>query len=369
MLLRILTTTACLALFAGCALNNPRVTPIAIAPLAGHDFADAKSPRAAHELLAVNDDMRAFVEQYVNLDASRQRRIEQLTRAVLHPGTLGLEYQDRMTRTAAEAFSTTNGNCLTLSMLFVALAREAGIEADFYAVDVVPEWTLAGDIVFATRHINVGGKLGSRSTYVMDFSPYIARREIGRTKLSDAQAIAQYYNNIGAEYLANGELASAYRQFVAGIALAPRISFLWSNLAVVFSRNNQRSDARDALRFAIRLDPENTSAMTNLAHQLQLEGDQAAADALAARIASVQRDNPYYQFALGERHLAEARYAEALTQIQRAIDLQPREPLFYHRASAAARKLGDNALVATLKATAERLDEQEQSRRQGRLNF
>lgn len=320
-------------------------------------------PRAAEDILALTEDMRVFVSRNVNRHVDVERRIRQLTSAVLHPGTLGIRYHDHMTRTAAETFDTANGNCLSLSMLFVALAREAGIDARFYEVNVVPEWTLAGDVVFAARHINVGGRISAGSTYVMDFSPYVARRELRRRMLSDDEAIAQYYNNVGANHLARGDLVAAYRQFTAGIALSPRTGFLWSNLSVVYSRNGQPEAAEAALRTAIAMDPGNTSAMTNLARVLRARGAAAEAEALDARVAGAQRENPYYQFALGERDLAEARFEAALERLQRAIALEPGEPLFYRKAAVAATELRQDALARDYGTMAARLDDEAQSRR------
>lgn len=373
---RRLITGALLAVLlatAGCALARHELPAVdalpALAGVSDERWDALPPPRDKRELLAINDHMRDFVARSVSSRVDIERRIQQLTNAVLHPGSLGLRYNDRVTRSAAEAFDTANGNCLTLSMLFVALAREAGIDARFYEVNVVPEWTLAGDVVFATRHINVGGAINANSTYVMDFSPYVVRREIGRRRLSDDEALAQYYNNIGAEYLADGDLPAAFEQFHAGLDLAPRISFLWSNLSVVYSRNGQLAAAETALRAAIALDPDNTSAMANLAKLLLERGDSDAAQALMQRIMRAQRNNPYYQFALGERHLAGQRFPQALVQIERAIALEPREPLFYQRAAIAARELNRLELARNYVTTADRLDAQQQAKRRRALEF
>ncbi|MEO0615573.1 MAG: tetratricopeptide repeat protein [Pseudomonadota bacterium] len=347
-----------------------RVAPETPRPLTGIDaqrLSEAPGPRPPEDILALTDDMRRFVARNVSRHVDVERRIRQLTSAVLHPGTLGIAYHDRMTRTAAETFETANGNCLSLSILFVALAREAGIEARFYEVNMVPEWTLAGDVVFATRHVNVGGRITAGTTYVMDFSPYVARREVGRQRLTDEEAIAQYYNNIGANYLAQGSIVAAYRHFVAGIEMAPRISFLWSNLSVVYSRNGQADAAEWALRRAVAIDGRNTSAMSNLARVLRERGATEEAEALAAKIDGAQRDNPYYQFALGERHLAESEFSDALKRLQRAISLEPGEPLFYRKAAMAAMALNDTALAEDYDGRAEQLDAEAQ--RRGRNAF
>lgn len=345
-------------LTAACASHTGPLSGTAPPPLAG-DFADsvvAPQPRSRAELLAVNDAMRQFVRDRVSPTGTQQYKIRQLTSAVLHPGSLGVTYSDRMTLVASEAFERGTGNCLTLSMLFVALAREAGIDARFYEVNVVPEWTRAGDIVFATRHVNVGGNMRGGANYVMDFSPYLERRQVGRRRLSDDEALAQYYNNVGAELLASGNLPAAYAHFVYGIGLAPEVSYLWSNLSVAYSRNGQPDAAELALRQAIALDHDNTSALTNLARILEARGDREGADRLVRKVVAVQQNNPYYQFAIGERLLVEQRYAEALEQLQRAIALEADEALFYRRAAQAARRTNQLALAESYDAEARRLE-------------
>lgn len=355
---------AAAAMLSACAgvVGTPAESPPPLSGVDADTLSAAPAPRPAEEILSVTEPMRDFVSRNVSRHVDVERRIRQLTRAVLHPGTLGVAYHDRMTRTASETFETANGNCLSLSMLFVALAREAGIEARFYEVNMVPEWTLAGDVVFATRHVNVGGRISGATTYVMDFSPYVARREVGRSRLRDEAAIAQYYNNIGANYLADGRLIAAYRQFSAGIELAPEVSFLWSNLAVVYSRNNQPDAAEWALRRAVAIDGRNTSAMSNLARVLRARGATEEAAALTRRIAGVQRNNPYYQFALGERHLAAEDYDTALARLQRAIELEPGEPLFYRKAAEAATALQREGLAADYTVMATTLDAKTQAR-------
>ena len=338
-------------LLGGCA-TAPRqsLDPGELPALAGLDaaaLAAAETPRPIDEVLTVNDDMRAFVGRVVPDRASRENKMQRLARAVLHPGTLGLDYLEGATRTAQEAFDTASGNCLSLSLLFVALAREAGLDAHFYQVRVVPEWKLEGDVVFAARHINVGGRIGPRSTYVMDFSPYVVRRQLSRHQLTDDEAFAQYYNNLGADFIATGDLPSAYLHFRAGLELAPSLSYLWSNIAVVYSRNGQPDVAELALRRAIGLDEDNTSAMTNLAGLLRARGRDTEAEQLVAAVERAQRRNPYYHYALGERAIAREDYLGALTMLRQAISLQPEEILFYERAAETAAQLDQRDVSET----------------------
>jgi hypothetical protein len=94
------------------------------------------------------------------------------SRLPLHPELLGTDYDARRTGTAEEALRSRAGNCLFLSILFVAMARELGVDARFQQLEVMPEWDMEGDVLFAARHVNVYGRLHGRSEYVTDFYPY-----------------------------------------------------------------------------------------------------------------------------------------------------------------------------------------------------
>lgn len=334
----------------GCAARGPLLDAQALPALAdisAQHWANATRPRNGDELLRLTPQMRAFVDAHVTERRDKDRRVRQLTRAVLHPGSLGIDYEDSYTGTAAEVFARGRGNCLSLSLLFVAMARYADIDAKFYEVDVVPNWTRGDDIVFATRHVNVGGRVAADAEFVLDFSPYVTRAQIHRRKLADREAQALYYNNLGAGFLAEGDLASAWLHFSHGLQLAPSVSFLWSNLAVVYSRNGQKQAARLALESSIHLDSDNTSALTNLALAHEADGEHERAAALRARIELVQQDNPYFQFAVAEKLLAEGDPGAALERLHAAIRMRTDEPLFFRQAAIAAAAAGKQALAAS----------------------
>ncbi|MEO0574463.1 MAG: hypothetical protein AAF004_03300 [Pseudomonadota bacterium] len=356
---------------AGCATQQPLLDARALPELSNIDaeqWALATAPGSSDALLALTDEMREFVDAHVTERRDKDRRVRQLTRAVLHPGSLGVDYDDAFTGSAQQVFNRASGNCLSLSMLFVAMARYADIDASFYEVDVIPNWTRSDDIIFATRHVNVGGKVSADAEFVMDFSPDIVRREIRRRKMRDREAYAQYYNNLGARFLADGDLPSAWLHFSEGLALAPQVSFLWSNLAVVYSRNAQFDQARLALESALLLDGDNTSALTNLALMKASDGDESGAAALRERIALLRQDNPYYQFALAENLLRSGDFDSALDRLHAAIRLRDDEPLFFHGAAAAARGAGDVALADRYIARAAKLDKARQARHTRALN-
>ena len=80
------------------------------------------------EVMALSDEMRAFVDEHVGRRAGDPVKLKQLSDAVFSTSIFGLEYDDA-TRTAAETFRVRSGNCLSFTFMFVALARGGAVDA------------------------------------------------------------------------------------------------------------------------------------------------------------------------------------------------------------------------------------------------
>ncbi len=330
----------------GCAGQSlPSEAPL-IPELVGFESASAVATKAtlsSDEVFGISSEMRNFVHALVGPRDLKRERLKKLERVVHQRDALGIEYDANATLTVRETFRQKRGNCLSLSLMFAALAREIGIEAEFQEVSVEPFWDQRDGAVFSTRHINVVGRL-PRGHYVLDF--YMARES--RTprpmrKLSDAEAIAQYYNNIGANALADGDYGLAYSHFVAAIDLAPEVSYFWSNLGVLLNRNGQAGAAEELLDYAVALDSSNVSAYSNLAGIYQNSGREQLASKVLANIRLRQQRNPFFHFAEAEKKLQEGQTQLAMKSIDRAIKLKPDELVFYKYAHSMANSLDDRA--------------------------
>jgi Flp pilus assembly protein TadD len=313
-------------------------------------------PPAPDDLLKVTDPMRAFVDRYVSRNAPRTRRLMDLANALLQPGLLGIQYDDAGTYTAQEMFRRGSGNCVSLSLLFVALAREVGLDARFQQVSIAPQWDRQQDVLVRYRHINVTGDVSRANIYTMDFKPDLARVRLDAHSLTDAEAFAHFYNNRASSYLLEGQFVAAHAWFMRAIELAPRSSFVWSNFALLYQRAGQAEDAERLLRHALRLDPANVSAINNLATLLATAGRTEEADDLRVRAFKAQRRNPYYLLAMAERADAKGQPEEALNLLGRAIQLDSEETLFYETAARIARSLDRPELARRYEASADLLD-------------
>ena len=160
------------------------------------------------EVLAVTPEMRAFLDEEVATGAVGIFKLRQLGNAIIHAPTFRLEY-DETTRTAAATFQARRGNCLSFSNMFVALARQLGLKASFQEVDTPPDWAFRNDAFVLNRHVNVLVDLGSDGEHVVDFNMDDFRTTYDRRKISDARALAHYYNNVAVERMQAADTAAA----------------------------------------------------------------------------------------------------------------------------------------------------------------
>ena len=101
----------------------------------------------------------AFVAPLKDIRDPRQKMLS-VDRSVGARGMFSLEYAE-VTRTASGTFHDRQGNCLSFTMLFVALARAAGLPANYQSVEVPPTWANDGQVVIA-NHVNTVVRTGSR---------------------------------------------------------------------------------------------------------------------------------------------------------------------------------------------------------------
>lgn len=207
--------------------------------------------------------MRRFVATELTA-TSDSARLEQLIGAVIRSPTFHIDYGDQ-TRTALETFETLRGNCLAFTNLFVALAREAGLEVAYQEVDVPPTWSLRGDTLAVSRHINAIATVNGQPDYVVDFNMPEFRAAYPRRAISDARAAAHYYSNLGVEQMQAGEPEVALAYLRKSLAMDRTLPQAWINLGVWHRRRGDFARAEASYVEALRLAPRDYVAMNNLA--------------------------------------------------------------------------------------------------------
>lgn len=293
-------------------------------------------------ILAVNAEMRYFVNEQVPAALSPRARLRYLSDALVRPSLLGIEYQPGVTQSAADTFANRRGDCLSLTSLFIALAREAKLDAYFNEVSVPPSWELLSDNRSAIyKHINAVVELGNGQREVVDFSVDIYDYRYPQKRVSDDIAAAQYYSNLGVSALHNDNYDDAYLYLRRALHLGPEEAYIWGNLGVLFRRGGYNSEAELAFSQALSLDPEESASLSNLARLYRSSGRKERAKQLEQVIASRQRDNPFWHYSRSRAAFERGDYAQALNAIKRAIRLDKNEYRFYQFAAVIFRSQGN----------------------------
>jgi Flp pilus assembly protein TadD len=129
--------------------------------------------------------------------------------------------------------------------------------------------------------------------------------------------------------LIDNDLATAYAYFKMALEIQQDLAYVWSNLGVIYRRNAQIDDARIAYQAALEIDPRNSVSLNNLYLILEEEGNLEAAEALAARVEKIRRNNPHYLHYLAKIATGEERYSDAVELLNRAIRLEKSEYRFH----------------------------------------
>lgn len=319
----------------GCAGGVSIVDGVAIAPdallgeIACGTAQGETGLTAEKDVLAVSPEMRSFLDRNVRPRATAQVKLQSLIRAIISDDSFGLEFGER-TRTASETFRLRRGNCLSFANLFVAMARAAGLDASFQEVDIPPDWTLDDEVFVLNRHVNVLVDLGPSGEHVVDFDIEDFRSGYDTRTISDARALAHFYNNVGVERLREGDAASAAANFRTAIVDCDRrFSPAWTNLGTLYLREGREVCAEAAYLEALRADPGDSVAMSNLTRLYERRGDTERAAALHKQVVRHRNRNPYYRYFLARQAYETGDYRTAVGHLKYAIRKKPGEARFY----------------------------------------
>jgi tetratricopeptide (TPR) repeat protein len=310
-------------LLGGCAIQRP----VTIVPPPLKIDAPAVQVSDA-EVLAVSPEMDAFLERYVLPYSNMHTRMTLLMNAVSGNGALGFSYDEAQTLTSVEAFERRAGNCVGFANMLIAMARKAGIKAEYQEVLRRPEWSTREETVLLVKHINVILQVANY-TYVMDVSGIRLSPTARRQVIRDSYAEALYYNNLGVDALINNDLPTAYAYMSKAIETEPRLTDSWINIGVVLSRNGQLDDAVTVLQQALSINSMEYAALSNLYEIYISQENFEAAEALESRVERYRKKNPYYLLQLSEEALLVNDYEESLKLLNSAIRKKDNDHLLY----------------------------------------
>jgi tetratricopeptide (TPR) repeat protein len=295
-------------------------------------------------MLAISPEMVGFIDEYVDREARQSDRLAQLLQAVLGGDRFSIAYDDS-TRTAESAFHNRRGNCLSFTNMFIAMARNVGLDAHYQEVEIPADWSLSGQTFLISEHINVLVEVRSALNRVVDFNSYQAAVDVEADSvvISDARARAHYFNNIGVERMLANDSGLAYANFQQSVTEDGTFASAWVNLGILHRREGYPQYAEVAYLEALKNDNDNLMAMSNLAHLYEEEGRTAEAQRYLSRVREHRMGNPFYRYRLANIAFEDGDYKSAIKNLKYAIRQKNDEDQFYYLLSLSYLMAGDKA--------------------------
>jgi tetratricopeptide (TPR) repeat protein len=299
-------------------------------------------------ILALSNDLKNFVDQHVDRSWPTSKRLVALRDILFSEEHFDLQYESGKTKTAIETYQSRTGNCLSMTNLYIAMARYSGLNANYHVVDAVPQWHHSVDTLILTRHINSTGKLKNGDNYVLDFLPNVRTNRDTAETVSDRYALAIYYNNLGAEAIITKEHDLAMQYLNTALKLEPKMSDIWNNMGINQRRLFRLDLAEASFKQAIKLNYFSSPAMSNLSNLFYHNAQNTEAKALEKRVARYRKRNPYYRYANARIAFDKQNYHTAQYEVEEAIRLKDDEIVFFELLSRIYYALNDkqNAAVS-----------------------
>jgi Flp pilus assembly protein TadD len=340
------------SLLAGCA-SAPRQDPQALAALFNDAAFKAPSePVDATGLFTLSPAMKAYLHSPAFATHLREKGPERgLVAALYSKSDLKLEYDSRMTRTAAQTYAARSGNCLSLVIMTAAFARELGMKVRYQSVDVDESWSRNAGLYLVSAHVNLS--VGRRPAdplhtfsledlLTIDFLPPEDASRYRSTELEEEDIVAMYMNNRAAEALVQDRVDDAYWWASAAVRQMPAWAQGLNTLGVVYMRRGDLAQAERVYRTALERAPDSLVVMQNLAPVLARTGKLEESQRLTARIASIEPNPPFHYFDLGMRAMQGGDYKQAKALFAREVKRAPYYDEFHFWLAIACLRLGES---------------------------
>lgn len=316
----------CLALSA-CA--TPEIAPKQPPSLLYDQAFQARAVPVRPDVFAASASMRQYLEVEIANQLHSKGKLRGLVAALESNAQLKLEYDASVTRTAAETFEARAGNCLSLTLMTAALARELGLSVSFRRVLTEEMWTRRDNTLFLGGHINIviapspADQLGSMDRaagIIIDFLPNEELRLQRSREIHEQTVTAMFMNNRAAEAMAGGSLDEAYWWARGATLHDPRFFEAFNTLGVIYSRRGLLAQAESVYQHVLALEAENATALSNLAGVLEKQGRSKAALAIRKRLQRIESHPPLHFFDLGFAALKRKDFAAARDGFAKELD-------------------------------------------------
>ena len=299
-------------------------------------------PPAPETILSIPPNLHAALRQAVSdRSTSPQARLDLLMTFLFDPQQgLGMTYDHTATLTVEAAYRTRKANCLTFTLLTLALARELGLDAEAHHIDEVLSWRQENLHLVRSNHVNTGVRVQQRR-YTIDVASNDILTRASPHPISDDALLAMYYSNRAMDFAIAGNYVDASPYMAISLELDPGSPGGLNNAGVVALHSGDMPGAERHYRAALARAPDHLGALANLSQLYERQGHADRAQQLRARSARVLARDPFHHFMAGHQAEGAGDSRRAVDHYRRAVRLLPAEHRFHFALARVLLQQGD----------------------------
>jgi tetratricopeptide (TPR) repeat protein len=280
-------------------------------------------------LIAIPADLSSdFKAQVLDRAHAPERRMALLANYLLSPNGLHIQYDSEATHSVQDVFQTRRANCLSFTLVTLALAKLAGLDAYPQDIPDAYYWNMSDATAMRVTHVNAGIRIRGRRYSIDVASDQVISSNRPRA-ISEARLASMYVNNVAAQTMEAGHLALAQSQFEHAIRLDPTHAGAWNNFGVLSTRLKLAKQAQTQFETALALEPNNRSAIKNLSATYLRTEQTDLVQSLAKRLDNLQKRDPFYHFLRGLKSERQKDYWSASKHFRAALRLYKLEHRFH----------------------------------------
>lgn len=224
------------------------------------------------------------------------------------------------------------GYCLSLSVLYLALAERLGLP--LYGVVVPGHFFVRYDDGSVRFNIETTsrGNFADDKHYIKKFNvPTENRDSIYMTNLNKLQTLACFFNNLGNSYSQTGNVESALLALERAVQINPSLAEARTNLGNIYLKKGRINDAVYEYRLALKINPSDAVTHNNLGNAYTEK--KWLRDAISEYEIAIYLD-PNFTDAytnLANAYCRKELFNQAVFYLEEAIDLEPENFALYNR--------------------------------------
>ena len=266
------------------------------------------------------------IKPCVSVSGDEWVRYKQL-RNCLVGGPEAYKYSATGTLDAETCYRLREGNCFSLTNLFVGASRLSRLSAYYMLVEDIIGNQSEGQTVIHTNHI-IAAVPVAHDRILVDFIPN-PRKYRFTTILSDIEAAGLFYNNLAARLLLDDREDEAEQLFRVAYALYPDSYQINNNVGVLRLRQGRLASAREHFAKALSLARFPDLVLGNVLTTYERTGNLHAYELVRAELENARRRNPFVYISLAGRAYNRGDYTDALEFLDVARKINRKIPDIY----------------------------------------